>query len=130
MAGFNRRNYTDETKAACLAALMQGQAVTSVAKEYKIPKRTISAWKIRMGPKWNEGREKTIAAQKDRIGHLLIEYMEASIKSLKIQAEHFADKEWLKGQDASSLAVLHGVQTDKAIRLLEALGGASSNAEG
>jgi hypothetical protein len=40
---------------------------------------------------------------------------------LQIQAEAFSDKQWLAKQDASDVAVLHGVMTDKAVRLLEAM---------
>jgi transposase-like protein len=40
-----RNSYTDETKAAVMAALLEGQSVPSVAKEYDIPKGTVSNWK-------------------------------------------------------------------------------------
>ncbi len=35
--------------------------------------------------------------------------------------EFFRDEDWLYKQDASELTVLHGVVSDKTIRLLEAL---------
>jgi transposase-like protein len=40
-----RNSYTDETKAAVMAALLEGQSVSSVAKEYDISKVTVSNWK-------------------------------------------------------------------------------------
>ena len=118
--------YAPETKAAVMAALLAGQSVSSVAKEYSIPKGTVSGWKQKAA---------NIAAgvvpdttQKDEIGELLLDYLRTSLKSLKAQAEHFGNKSWLTTQEADQLAVLHGVQTDKAIRLLEALTSADGRA--
>lgn len=109
--------YSDETKAAVLAALLTGQSVSSVAKEYNIPKGTVSAWKSRQGVA-------SFATQKrdDVIGELLTEYLQTSLRTLQAQAAAFSDPVWLKKQHASDAAVLHGVMTDKAVRLLEAFG--------
>lgn len=100
-----------------MAALLSGQSVTAVAKEYNIPKGTVSGWKSRS---LDQGVA-TSTTQKKEIGDLLLEYIRASLIALKMQVDHFGDKSWLNNQDADQLAVLHGVQTDKAIRLLEAL---------
>jgi len=113
--------YTDETKAAVLAALLAGQSINSVAKEYKIPKGTVSAWK-------NRGVAKKATQKKvDDIGALLISYLQTNLKTLQKQAEFFSDEAWLRKQTASDAAVLHGVMTDKSVRLLEALGDASND---
>lgn len=109
-----RTSYSDEMKAAVLAALMAGQSVSEVAREYHLPKGTVSAWKKRMTVAEN-------ATQKKEIGELLVEYLKRNLITLKVQAEVFADKAWLKKQPAGELAVLHGVLTDKAVRLLDAL---------
>lgn len=67
-----------------------------------------------------------IATQKrDEIGGLLIEYLHANLSTLRSQQTVFSDPVWLEKQEAGELAVLHGVMTDKAIRLLEALGGSA-----
>lgn len=107
--------YSEETKAAVMAALLAGQSISQVAKEYKIPKGTVSYWKNNT----SMGRENP--TQKKEIGDLLIEYLRANLEALKAQAEHFKDVRWLSRQSADSAAVLHGVMTDKAIRLIEAL---------
>lgn len=123
----SKRAYSEETKAAAMAALLSGQSVSSVAREYSIPKGTASDWKrsaqasvgsdgVGGGPTQN-ARETT--------GALLLDYLHANLRALRAQAEVFADPEWLRDQEASQLAVLHGVQTDKAVRLLEAMGGPS-----
>ena len=111
--------YQPEVKAAVMSALLAGQSVCSVAREYKIPKGTVSSWKRKAFDEVAGVEEGS--TQKKAIGDLLLEYLEANLRSLKVQAEHFGDKTWLASQSADSLAVLHGVQTDKAIRLLEAL---------
>ena len=37
--------YNDAQRASVLASLMEGQSVNKVAKEYDIPKSTVSRWK-------------------------------------------------------------------------------------
>lgn len=112
------RNYSDETKAAVMAALLAGQSVSSVAKEYRIPKGTVSSWKKRSA---------IPATQKKDIGDLLTKYLETNLEALQAQAEAFKNPVWLAKQNASDAAVLHGVMTDKAVRLLEALSNAAAN---
>jgi transposase-like protein len=121
-----KTEYSPETKAAAMSALLQGQSVSSVAREYSIPKGTASDWK-RAAQQQAEGAVAGDPTQKEQIGALLLEYLGASLTALAAQAKLFADPEWLKKQEASQLAVLHGVQTDKAVRLLEALGGAGGD---
>ena len=103
-----------------MAALLEGQSVSSVAKAYRIPKGTVSNWK-RKAQDEAEG-VRPDRTQKKQIGDLLLEYLEANLKALRTQAEAFSDKDWLAKQDAAALATLHGVMTDKAVRLIEAFG--------
>ena len=113
--------YKDETKAAVMAALLTGQSVSSIAREYDIPKGTVSNWKR------NTGGTIKRTQKTEHIGELLIKYLQSNLEALSAQAEQFKDREWLKKQTASDAAVLHGVMTDKAIRLLEALSKTSEN---
>lgn len=108
--------YSDDTKAAVVAALMTGQSVSQVAKDYNIPKGTVSSWKNR-----GVALDAVDATQKSEIGDLLLDYLRENLATLRAQAVLFRDIDWLKLQDASAAAVLHGVMTDKAVRLLEAL---------
>ena len=113
------KSYSEETKAAVLAALLTGQSIASVAKEYKIPPGTVKSWKSRQA---NGGGVATIATEKkQQIGDLLLEYLEANLKALRTQLIVFSNEAWLLKQTASEAAVLHGVLTDKMVRLLEAL---------
>ena len=111
-----RTEYSEETKAAVMAALLSGQSVSQIAKDYDIPKGTVSGWKR----KSVEVAEVT-TQKKERIGELLVSYLSTSLETLEAQARMFKNEEWLKKQNAADVAVLHGVCADKAIRLLEAL---------
>lgn len=114
----SKHEYSDEIKAAVMAALLTGQSVSQVARDYQIPKGTISSWKARQASRLIAG----IATQKTaEIGNMVVEYLQANLTALKAQAMAFSDSLWLKKQAASELAVLHGVMTDKAIRLIEAM---------
>lgn len=113
-----RKKYSEETKAQVMAALLTGQSINSVAKEYSIPKSTVANWS-------SQSRQNGTVPNTKReiIGDLLVGYLEASLKTLTAQVEVFGDEGWIRRQSASEVAVLHGVVTDKAIRLLEALAG-------
>jgi transposase-like protein len=113
----SRNEYDTETKAAVLAALLDGQAVSAVVDKWNIPEGTIKAWKSRLA------NPNPVATQKkEQIGNLLVDYLTANLETLRIQAEEtFRDPEWLKQQNAADVAVLHGVIADKTVRLLEAL---------
>lgn len=106
------KHHPPEVRAQIQAALLAGQGVGELAKKYDLPSSTVSRWKS----------EATGGVTAD-IGELLLAYLQENLQTLKEQAVVFRDVEWLKGQDASSLGVLHGILTDKAIRLLEALEG-------
>lgn len=114
----SRTRYPDEVKAQVLAALLAGQSANEVAKQYQIPVGTVMSWRSRQG----NTHLATIATEKqDQIGELLFDYLIENIRTLRVQVEHFRSPEWLAKQPASEAAVLHGVLTDKSIRLLEAL---------
>lgn len=122
-----KAKYSAETKAAVMAALLQGQGTHSVAEAFKLPEGTVKAWRSRMKLPDGSAEVATVATEKrEQIGDLLIDYLHANLKTLRLQQEVFGDPLWLKQQDAADVAVLHGVMTDKAIRLLEALGGAGN----
>jgi hypothetical protein len=114
------RQYSDETKAAVMAALLAGQSISYVAKEYDIPAGTVKSWRARsmVAPVATE--------KKAEIGDLVLRYLHANLTALEAQAIVFSDPDWLEKQEADQAAVLHGVMTDKAIRLLEALSNARS----
>lgn len=119
-----RTTYSEEQRAAVMAALLAGQSVSQVAAEYRIPRGTVCKWSAALADQRATAAEESRGSTKSGdIGGLLMGYVAASLRSLTAQLAVFADPDWLRSQDAGQLAVLHGVQTDKVVRLLEALGG-------
>lgn len=112
-----RAEYTEETRAAVMAALLTGQSISHVAGKYNIPVGTVKRWsaaaKSDLQPVRTEKRE--------RIGDLIIDNVEAELETTKQMQNVFRDETWLKKQSASELAVLYGVIKDKTFRVLEAL---------
>jgi transposase-like protein len=106
--------YSPDQKAAVIAALLAGQSVNSVAREYMLPKSTVSRWK-------NEPTVPNDGTQKKAVGELVLDYLRANLAALRTQTVMFSNMDWLAKQNAADIAVLHGVMTDKAIRLLEAM---------
>lgn len=120
------RTYTDETKSAVMAALLEGQSVSSVAKKYEIPKGTVSRWKKTA---LSEGvREERTQKEAGDIGDLLLELLRTNVESLIAISKTTQDAEWIKEQDAAELATFFGVKHDKVVRMVEALN--RSDAEG
>lgn len=119
-----RTNYGEDVKAAVLAALLAGQSVSEVSREYNIPEGTIKSWRTRKNVSQMQRdafEDASDATLKKDIGELLLGYLQTNLETLRAQARVFGDEEWLKQQSAGELAVLHGVMTDKAVRLLEAM---------
>lgn len=112
-----RRNYSEETKAAAMSALLAGQSVSEVAKKYEIPVGTVKGWRSKAG-----ADQPVPTLKKTKIGELLVEYLETNLATLRVQSEKFGDPSWIEKQPASEMAVLHGVMADKTVRILEALG--------
>lgn len=116
-----RKEYSEETKAAVLAALLSGQAVGEVARAYAIPAATVRSWKSRQA---GEGGVAKVATQKkERIGDLLVRLVETEVETLIRLSETMREREWVLTQNAADLAVLGGVKYDKLMRMLEAFGG-------
>lgn len=109
--------HSEELRAQVMAALLAGQSVGEVAKAYQLHKSVVSRWKGELPA----GELQQVATKKaDEFGDLLSGYLREVLTTLSVQAEFARDKAWLAKQPASEVAVLHGVLTDKAIRLLEA----------
>ena len=104
-----------EIKAAVMAALLAGQGVSEIAKEFGLDEATVRNWKRKL-PEFNEVNGKN-AVDFDQ---LLCDYLQENLITLAAQSRFFRDFDWLKKQSASDLAVLHGVAADKAIRILAA----------
>jgi transposase len=114
-----------DVKAAVIAALMAGQSVSQVAKQYALPKGTVSNWKHRKaeGVRDDAGTVSRDGTQKagSSIGDLLVELVRENLKGLIAVSKLLQDDAWLRKQDAAEIGTLAGITHDKTTRMLEAL---------
>jgi len=120
-----RRSYSTETKAAVIAALLEGQSISKVAKDYDIPPGTVNSWHTRHNKEDNLTNASN-ASQKKEIATLVMDLLEAQLEAGRRIVEAI-DTEYIKEQDASAIAVLFGVINDKSFRMLEALSRSENN---
>lgn len=100
-----------------MAALLEGQSVTAIAAAFKLPKSTVSGIKRDMDP---SDLAQIEPEKRARLGDLIERHLTSSLEACEAIAEHATDGRWLAKQSASELAVLYGVMTDKAVRIIEA----------
>ena len=109
--------YDDQKRAAVLAALLAGQSVSAVAREYDVSRRAVQLWRDAAGIS-----HAPVSQQKyEDIGTLVSDVLTNLLTTVSVLAERSRDEEWFNRQDAADVAVLAGVFTDKSIRILEAL---------
>jgi transposase-like protein len=109
--------YDDQKRAAVLAALLAGQSVSQVARDYSVSRAAVINWRDKSGI-----RPAPVTQQKaDEIGALVSDVLTNLLTTVSVLAEHSRNEEWFNRQDAADVAVLAGVFTDKSIRILEAL---------
>ena len=123
--------YSPDLIAKVVAAVLEGQSMSAVAREYRIPKGTVSSWVKRnvdlapiSGAAEGGGREPRDPKKENRreqIGDLIIDNLEAQLNATKMMATAIQDEDWIRKQPASEIAVLFGVISDKTFRILEAL---------
>lgn len=110
--------HSEEVKAAVMAALLAGQSISQVAKEYSLPVGTIKAWSSR-------ARSEPVLVTEGRkalIGDLILDNLEAMLRAVtRIVNSVSENKDWLEKQSASELGVFIGVLQDKSIRIVESI---------
>ncbi len=106
------KHHDPSLRATVMAALLAGQGVTEVARQYRLPKSTVQRWRK---------QARVEAGKSDEIGDLLMGYLRENLRTLTAQAIIFRDRSFVTRGSPEHAAILHGVLTDKAVRLLEAL---------
>lgn len=121
------KHHSEDTKAAVLAAILQGQGVGEIAKRYNLPKQTVSNLKKKL----SEIELRQIGTEKrENLTGLIEGHLSASLKAATSLAEKCStDDVWFREQSASEIAALYGTLTDKAIRILEAAQAATEPSE-
>ena len=126
--------YSDETRAAVLAAIASGDSIRHAAEAHDVPPSTAAGWKKKAKVQTGSAQSRTkkrngefdaeVYDPADPFSDLLILLTRDKIQTLREQLHFFRDVEWLRKQNAADVAILFGVVSDKALRLLEAYGGA------
>jgi transposase-like protein len=96
---------------------LSGQSVAAVARAFHLNHKTVIEWRNAAGL----GSTHVEPEKKALIGDLTVANLRETLTTLRLQAEQFRDPDWLRRQSAEGAAVLYGVMSDKAFRLLEAL---------
>jgi hypothetical protein len=110
--------YDDQKRAAVLAALLAGQSVSQVARDYNVSRASVMDWRDKSGIRPAPVAQKN----RDELAELVAGVLHANLHAVQVLAERVAtDEEWFRRQDASEIAVLSGVLTDKSVRILEAI---------
>lgn len=120
MATYNQ--YDDNTKAAAISRLLNGDSAYMLSDELGIPVGTLKSWKSQAV---NGGLVTT--EKQNQIGSLLIDLLHQELKTLSAIAEAVTDRDWIREQRAQELAVLYGVMQDKMVKKVEVLKRAAGN---
>jgi transposase-like protein len=127
MGSVQRKRISEETKAVVIAALLEGQSVSKVSEDYKVPMSSVS--RIRKLVPQNKLEE--VAEKKgDRLADLISGYLETSFEAISNILNQTKNADWLKEQSAAELATFFGVTSDKVFRVLEAIDKARAVAAG
>ncbi len=125
MAKGQGKRIPDSTRAAVMAALLEGQAVTKVADDYKIPQSSVSRLKKAIP----QAQLDAIGCKKEiDIAGKVAAHLNASFEALTNILAVTKNESWLNKQNASDLATFSGVTADKVFRVLEAIENAQSTA--
>lgn len=119
-------SYTDETKAQVIAKILLGHSVSQIAEDHGIPYSTVATWKAKALNVDVETQQISIQKKendediKSRISSKLLVYLEANIDAAIAQLKVFSDPNWIREQSAQEMAILHGVMSDKSVRMIQA----------
>jgi transposase-like protein len=114
------KKHDPQLKAVVLAALLAGQGISQVAKQYHIDPSVVCRWRAKINPNDLQAVAKEKA---DEFTELISDAIESILKALKISADFIRSDEgrqWIKENSPSEVATFIGVLTDKGIRFLEA----------
>lgn len=119
-----RRSYSDDFKAEVMAALLAGQSVTDVSKEYEVPRGTVAGWSSKL----NEAGVPTVSnTKKEEFGERLLQLANTIIDAQLSMLQVMAEKDYLRQQDLAQLATAMGITNDKLDRLMMRFSNASAD---
>lgn len=120
------KKHSDQTRAAAIAALLEGQGVTEVARRYNLPHPTVSNLKSSLSStQLNEVRQEKV----EELAALIENHLHTSLQAAANIAKQTENADWRNKQTADDLGVFYGILTDKAVRILEAAEAAAPTTE-
>lgn len=126
MAKGQGKRIADEVRAQVIAALLAGQGVSQVAREYKLHHQTVSRMKKEIPA---DELCEVVHKKREQIADLISENLQESFIAIRNMLKVTANNEWLIQQPASELATFVGVTSDKIFRILEAIENAQPKGE-
>lgn len=100
-----------------MAALLAGQGVNDVARQYHLHPSTVSRIKAKLQP----GELQQVATEKlDELGSLIAGVLHSALGAMDAITTQVAQPGYIAKQDAGQIGVLYGIIADKSIRILEA----------
>lgn len=111
------QKHSDETRSLALAALLEGQGISEVARRYKLPKSTVVDLKHSID---SEEFAQVRTKKQESLAELIEAHLRSSLQAAGNIAKQTQDANWLAKQDSDKLGVFYGILTDKAVRILEA----------
>lgn len=109
--------HSEETRAQVIAALLAGQGVREISRQYNVPRSSVSRIKQAL----SSDEQGQIGTQKrERIAELVETHLVESLKAAASLAQKVTNNDWFIKQNAADIGVLYGILTDKSIRILEA----------
>ncbi len=117
---------SDEVRAAVTAALLAGQGVNDVARQYQLDPSLVSRIKATISP---QVLQQVAIAKDESLDTLITDLLRANLIALRNIAEVAGSADYARKQAGNDLAVLFGVITDKTVRLLEAAAAAGAEAD-
>jgi transposase-like protein len=109
-------SYSPEAKARAIASLLVGERPRVVARKFAIPESTVTTWRHRL--KNGKLRHEKKDAEGSP-GGLLLDYLEALLRTLAADSERLADPDALREIPPGQLAVIYGTLFDRTLRMLE-----------
>jgi transposase-like protein len=108
-----RARHSPDIRARATAALLVGERPAVVARDLGVPEGTVRSWKHRI----KNGSYATL--KKAGFGGLLMDHLEAMLRSLIGQSRAMREPRFLEQMPADELAVLFGTLFDRTMRMLD-----------
>ena len=103
-----------EVRAAVVSALVSGQQLSKVCKQYGVSRSTALFWRNA-----DFGSVQPMHAHtRESVGRLILDTVIDSLEALRVQARVIGREDWVEKQSAAELAELRKVEWDRLLRLL------------